>query len=216
MNRRSIILLVSLLVCSGNAIANESVALKKIELDQSPDTVRQGAHIAMQVCTLCHDLKYIKYSNLLQIGYSQEQVDALRGDRKMSDTIKASMAPAAQEHHFGMIPPDLSLMAKARKGGADYIYSLLTSYHAKEPGHIDNHAFPGLRMPDVLNYTVYTEPEERKQIEHKAQQVARFLEWAADPHADQRRQMGYYVMAYLLLLSFMLYLLKRKVWRNIH
>jgi len=213
---RSLTILLLLLPGAASFASSETVTLKKVELDRSQQTLQQGADAVFQVCMLCHELKFIKYSNLLQIGFSQQQIDELRGDHKMTDSLKATMQPSALQHHFGMIPPDLSLMAKARKGGPDYVYSLMTSYYAKDDGHVDNHVFPGLRMPDVMNYTVYTEGEERVAVEQQAQQVARFLEWAAGPHAAERRSMGYYVIAYLILLSAMLYLVKRRVWSNLH
>jgi len=113
---------------------------------------------------------------------------------------------------FGLIPPDLSLMARAREGGPHYIYSLLTSFHTTVAGGVDNSLFPGIKMPDILSYSTTETPQA---IKKTAREVALFLDWAADPHADERHTLGYYVLIYLVVLTLLLYLLKQRIWRRL-
>lgn len=205
------------IVLSSTAYASEgAVSLKSVELDRDNAILQQGAHTVFQVCMRCHSLKYIKYQQLTEIGFTQAQVDKLRGNRATNETLKKSMPDSAAQFHFGKLPPDLSLMGKARKGGPDYIYTLLTSFYETPEGDVDNHLFPGIRMPDILSYSVYDQPDERAELENKAQAVARFLEWTADPKAPLRRKMGLYVVGYFILISILLYIIKRRIWKPIH
>ena len=106
------------------------------------------------------------------------------------------------------------LLAKAREGGARYIYTLVTSYEKDAKGNVSNLLFPGLRMPDVLDYAS-ADLAQRAILQQQVRDAAVFLEWASDPHADERRHIGVYVLAYLALLTFLLYLIKRRVWARL-
>lgn len=177
--------------------------------------LQRGATIFINLCMLCHDMKYIQYQNLLALDFSQQQLDGLRRGRKLQSTLKSTMTINSAKALFGMQVPDLSLMAKARKGGSEYIYRLLSSYYNVPDGSIDNHIFPQIRMPDVLAYSVETDSKARAELDSQARDVAWFLEWAADPRASERRQLGVYVMIYLLVLTTLLYFLMKKVWRRL-
>ena len=115
---------------------------------------------------------------------------------------------------FGLVPPDQSLLAKARKGGANYIYALLTSYEKDAKGEVSNSLFPGLRMPDIMDYAS-ADAAQRATLQQQIRDAAVFLEWASDPRAAERRQIGIYVIAYLIVLTFLLYLIKRRVWARL-
>lgn len=187
----------------------------EVEFDRSTDSLKRGAVTFQNLCKLCHDMKYLRYQNLLEIGFSQQQVDKFRKDREMQESLKSSTTPEAAKLLFGIQPPDLSLMAKARKNGPSYIYNLLTGYHETAGGVIRNQILPDTSMPDVLAYSIETDVQAREQLEKTAREVAMFMEWVADPKADQRRRMGYWVIAYLVFLTFLLYLIKRRVWRRL-
>jgi len=193
----------------------EKSAAAEVIFDRSSDSLKRGAVTFVNLCMLCHEMKYLRYQNLLEVGFSHNEVDALRKDKNIQDPLQSSTAPEVAKLLFGMRPPELSLMAKARKNGPSYIYNLLTSYYETADGVIQNQVFPGISMPDVLSYSIETDPLVRERLEQKAREVAVFMEWAADPNANQRRNMGYYVMAYLFILTFLLYLMKRKVWRRL-
>jgi len=125
---------------------------------------------------------------------------------------------AARASNGGAYPPDLSLINSARHGGADYIRSLLIGYDGHNEGTLyGNRYFPGgrLAMPPPLNAgaVAYADGTPTT-VEQYATDVAHFLQWAADPHMVQRKNTGVVVIAFLALLSLLLYLAYRHVWRN--
>ena len=181
---------------------------------EDPAALQRGARTVVEVCTGCHDLKYIKYGDLLKIGIPKAEVDTMRGDKLMSDPLRAQMAPNDAMALFNTVPPDLSLMAHAREGGSAYIQELLTGFYNDPSGNLSNHAFPGIKMPDVLG-VAQADPAARQEINHKAADVAAFLEWTADPNAAARIRMGYGVLVYVFVLTILFYLLKKKTWRRL-
>lgn len=208
-----IALLVSL-VSSITAAASE-VALKSFSAENNSENLKHGAEVYINVCRLCHGLKYIKYSNLADVGFSQTEIDEIRGDTSASEKFKASMPDDIAETVFGAVPPDLSLMAKARKGGPAYIYSFVTGFYEKEGGGIDNHVFPSTKMPDALSYTVYTEGERKENIEQRARDISSFLNWTAEPFEQERHQLGYFVLGYLIFLTLLFWLVMKRVWSRL-
>jgi len=212
---RLVILLLSLVSVSTNASASADVELRDIYLEVNAQNLREGFYTYNNLCRLCHNLKYIKYSNLSDVGLSKHEIDVLRGTNGVSDTLAASMPPSVANQAFGKVPPDLSLMAKARKNGTHYIYTLLTSYYEKSEAVYDNHIFQGIRMPDIFEYSVTENPKDKELIDKRVQQVALFLEWAADPKRDERKSMGVFVIAYLMVLTLLLFFLKRRIWANL-
>jgi cytochrome c1 len=160
-------------------------------------------------------MKYIRYRDLLKLGYTAEEVEALRGERDVDSPLTSMMDDETANVSFGKVPPDLSLMALAREGGGRYIYSLITSYYVTANNDVDNHVFPGIKMPDVLGFSGTTDPAQRAELEKMVQDLAVFLEWAADPQAPDRRSLGVYVLIYLAVLTVLLYFLKRKIWRKL-
>jgi ubiquinol-cytochrome c reductase cytochrome c1 subunit len=179
----------------------------------APDfaAIQRGAHVAVEVCNGCHDLKYLKYKDLLAIGLPQSEVDAMRGSKSMGDPLKGQMQPNDALAAFNVVPPDLSLMAKAREGGSEYIYHLLTGFKTDASGATTNAVFPGIKMPDILGISL-ADANARKDIENKAKDVSAFLEWAADPQAEARQRMGVGVLIYVAVLTVLFYFLKNKIW----
>ena len=132
----------------------------------------------------------------------------------MSESLHSQMDASTELGMFGTVPPDLSLMAKAREGGAGYIYELVTGFYTDAKGQTANHAFPGVKMPDVF-MIAQADAAGKKDTEGKARDVAAFLEWASDPYAEARTRLGKYVIGYFVLLTGLLYLLKRKIWSTL-
>ncbi len=191
------------------------VELEEIKLDMSQSTLQAGAHTVIENCVQCHSLKYIKYRHFLDIGFTQEQIDEMRGEKDMNDRFERVMEMSMVKDMFGMVPPDLSLITKARAGGHNYLYSLLVGYQMDEEGNSDNKVFPGIKMPDVMSYSFSSTDEERAAVRAQAAEVSSFLSWAADPHAEQRETIGTYVVAYLIFLSFLYYALKKRIWARV-
>lgn len=208
--------------------------------------LQRGFQVFKEVCSGCHTLKYITFGNLEQAGgpgFSEAEAKALAtqyqkdviddtGDTKqiprtLADTLPAPFAneQAARAANGGALPPDLSVIAKARAGGANYVYSLLTGY--EEPpagfemraGMNYNPYFPGrqIAMPAPLtaDRVTYTDGTAAT-LEQEAHDVVTFLEWTAEPKMEARKRTGLTVMIYLVLLSVLLYWSKSRIWRNAH
>lgn len=194
-----------------HAVAQEGV---NIGLESPAGALKRGAEVVTRVCMGCHSLHYVKYRDLKKIGFNDTELDALRGGRGPDESLLSALTDDMAIELFGMIPPDQSLLAKAREGGAHYIHELLTSYEKDAAGNVNNRLFPGLRMPDVLDYAS-ADATQRPALQQQVRDAALFLEWASDPHADERRQIGVYVLIYLVVLTFLLYLIKRRVWAKL-
>lgn len=125
---------------------------------------------------------------------------------------------AARASNGGAYPPDLSVITSARHGGADYIRSLLIGYDGTSEGTLyHNRYFPGgkIAMPPPLaaGAVPYADGSPTT-VEQYATDVATFLQWSADPHMEERKRMGFVVLAFLVVLAGLLYLSYKQVWRN--
>ena len=188
--------------------------LETVKVGTDWQTMERGLDTFMANCNSCHSLKYIKYRNLVAAGMDKAKVDALRGDKPMGDAIMSQMSSEDAAQAFGVAPPDLSLMAQARDGGVNYVYSYLLGYYNGPEGS-GNHIYPVTKMPDILGISSATDPAQRAEIAEKARLITSFLSWAADPHAQERIHIGYYVLAYLVVLTTLLYLVKKRVWSKL-
>lgn len=205
-----------LLLCcfSAGAWANE-VPLEKISVATDATTVQRGADDLMNTCHSCHTLKYIRYRDLLAFGIAKEKVDGWRGDQPLDAPLTAQMSEADAMLSFGIAPPDLSLMVKARDGGPNYVYSYLLAYHNTPDGVLENSVYPPTKMPDALGISTATDAAQHAVIQGRARDIVSFLAWAADPHAAERIRLGYYVLAYLFVLTLLLYFLKNQIWARL-
>jgi len=200
---------------SGGVYASSEAALPDVKIDTSSAHLKNGAVAILNVCTLCHSVKYVKYRSLLEIGFSTAEVDTLRGEKPLDEPFLAKLQPESARKVFGMVPPDLSDAAKTRKNGAAYVYALLTSYHEDAQEHVDNKLFPGIKMPDPLGLSVELDPARKVKLDQRAKDIAAFLQWSADPRAAERESLGVWVLGYLAVLTFLLWLVKRRVWQRL-
>lgn len=233
-------------------------------------SLQRGYKVYAEVCSACHGMHLLSYRNLAQKGgpffdekypnpndspYAKAIAAAIEVPDIDPDTGDAVTRPATPADRFkspyaneaaaragngGALPPDLSLIAKARSGGAPYIYSLLTGYHTPPAGltvpngQYYNAYFTGdlasawkgpkdkvphggfLAMsfqltPERVSFDDGTAPT----TDQMAHDIATFLAWAAEPHAEERKETGLGVMAYLILFAGLTYLSYRRIWRNI-
>ncbi len=146
---------------------------------------------------------------------------------KPSDRFKAPFAneQAARFANNGALPPDLSLIVKAREGGPDYVYAILTGFTAPPAGFTMNQgmnydlAFAGhqIAMPPPLSEGVVTYTDGTKAtVPQMAHDVVTFLSWAANPELEARHRIGVKTMIFLVVLTGLLYAVKRKVWADVH
>lgn len=209
--------LLPMLLCmfSSLAVASSEVELDHEKIPTDRASVLRGAEQTVTVCGACHGLKYIQYRNLVELGVAKETVDAWRGDNALNTSLKPQMPADAAQAAFGVVPPDLSLMTLAREGGVHYMYSYLMGYKANEKGEIENSIFTVTKMPDILGIAAATDATQRAEISAKAKDITAFLNWAADPHAEDRKTLGMYVMIYLFIMSILLFLWKKQIWRKV-
>ena len=203
-------------------------------------SAQRGFQVYREVCAACHSLKYIAFRNLADLGFSEEQVKAVAaeyfifdGPDDFGDMFERAGRPfdyipgpfandnAARAANNGALPPDLSLIIKARPNGANYVYSLLTGYedgHDVAPGMNYNAYFPGneiaMGQPLFEDHVFYTDGTAAS-IDQMSQDVVMFLSWASEPTLEARHEAGYKVIFFLLALTFLLYLSFQKVWADI-
>jgi ubiquinol-cytochrome c reductase cytochrome c1 subunit len=218
--------------------------------------LQRGFQVYKEVCASCHGLNYVAFRNLSELGYGEEEVKAIANqwvievpavDPKTGEATTRKALPAdrfpnpypnevaARAANNNAMPPDLSLITKARHGGAPYVASLLTGYRDpatykdKEgkalpaevrPGqglHF-NPYFPNLNiaMPPPIQadgqvtYADGTNPT-REQI---ATDVAAFLAWTAEPRLENRRAAGLATIIFLLLATILAYMAYQNIWHG--
>ena len=207
--------------------------------------LQRGLQVYTQVCATCHSLSLVAYRNLEALGYGEEEIKAYaanyevqdgpndEGEMFTRDAIPSDrfVQPfpnenAARASNNGAYPPDLSLIVKARKNGANYLYGLLIGYEeAPENFNLgegmayNKHFAAGgnqIAMPqplygDDVEYADGTEAS----LEQEARDVTAFLAWAAEPELEQRKAMGIKVLIFLFVLFVMTVAVKKAVWRNV-
>ena len=217
--------------------------------------LQRGYQVYKDVCAACHSLEYIAFRNLAEEGgpsLTPAQVSALAsaykvpsGPNEQGQTVDANgqtlMRPAvasdripgpfpneqaARAANNGALPPDLSLIVKARLGGPDYVYSILTGYGQQAPagvtvgaGRFYNPYFRGgqIAMPPPLSADSVTYADgTMATVEQEAHDVVTFLSWAADPKMEERKHTGFNVMVFLLVLASLLYFTYQRLWYGEH
>jgi ubiquinol-cytochrome c reductase cytochrome c1 subunit len=206
--------------------------------------LQRGFQVYKEVCATCHSLKLVAYRNLQDLGFSEDEVKAVAAGYEVAadpndqgEVVQRPAIPAdrfvppfpndqaARAANGGALPPDLSLMAKARPHGEDYLFAMLTGFEdppaevTVPDGMYYNKYFPGhlIGMPPVLNDGAVTYADNTPATaERMAKDVATFLTWAAEPKLEARKQMGVKVILFLLVFTGMMYAVKRKVWADAH
>ena len=207
-------------------------------------SAQRGFQVYSQVCAACHGMRLLSYRNLRELGLSEAQVAAIASQVQIqdgpndegqmferpgrpSDRFRSPFPnpQAARAANNGALPPDLSVIAKARAAGADYIYALMTGYTEPPPGvtvaegmHY-NAYFPGhqIAMAKPLNEgQVEFADQTPATVENMSRDVATFLQWAAEPELEERRSMGIKIIVFLTILAGLAYALKRKIWAKAH
>jgi ubiquinol-cytochrome c reductase cytochrome c1 subunit len=207
-------------------------------------SAQRGFQVYKEVCSACHSMGQLSYRNLLELGLTEEQVRAIAADvmvmdgpndngemferpGRVSDRFRRPFAndQAARAANNGALPPDLSVIVKAREGGADYIHALLTGYSDPPAGVtlMDgmsyNKYFPGhqIAMAPPLNEGQVTFADgTNASVDQMATDVSTFLAWASEPELETRRQMGVRIILFLAILGCLTYAVKRRVWANVH
>lgn len=205
--------------------------------------VQRGFQVYKNVCSSCHAMDYVAYRHLQHVGFSEAEVKAIAAEYLVEDGPNDDgemferagrpsdnfVAPypnkkAAMAANGGAYPPNLSLIVKARKDGANYLYSLLTGYEETPEGleipegKYYNPYYPGgvIAMPpqlsdDLVEYQDGTEAT----MDQLAKDLTVFLQWTAEGEMERRKSMGIKVMLYLLGFTILFKLAKDRVWRDV-
>ena len=210
--------------------------------------LQRGYKVYKEVCAACHGLKFVAFRNLADLGYTENEVKALAAEWQVPgidpDTGEATMRPGLPTDHFpepypnavaaaaannNAIPPDLSLITKARNDGTNYVASLLSGYAepdpevvaefpeaAPGPGLYHNPYFKNLNLamapPITTAGQVTFDDGTEATIEQMSVDVAAFLTWTAEPTMVKRKQTGWAVLVFLLFATVLAYLSKRQIW----
>ena len=208
--------------------------------------LQRGYQVYSEVCAGCHSMKYVSYRNLFEPGgpeFSEEQAKAIATSFEVTDgpnndgemfvrpaklsdkfVMPFENVKAAQAANGGAYPPDMSVLAKARSGGVDYIYSVLLGYEdppsgvTLDDGVYYNKYMYGNKikmsqplMDDAVEYSDGTKATE----EQMAKDVTTFLMWAAEPHLESRHKIGFKAILYLIILTILVYFSMKKIWSRI-
>jgi ubiquinol-cytochrome c reductase cytochrome c1 subunit len=207
-------------------------------------SAQRGFLVYQQVCSSCHSMKQMYYRNLAGIGIPEDMIKNIAASVQVPGGVNDDGQPfdrpglpsdhfrspfpndkAARAANGGALPPDQSVLEKARENGPNYIYALLTGYGNPPPGMkmgagmYYNKYFPGnqIGMPqpltdDRVTYTDGVKPT----LDQEAHDVVTFLAFTANPELEQRHAMGVRVVLFLAFLTCLTYGVKRKIWANVH
>jgi ubiquinol-cytochrome c reductase cytochrome c1 subunit len=231
--------------------------------------LQRGYKVYREVCSACHSMSLVSFRNLGDKGgpfynekyknsndnpwvkaiakdYEVADIDSETGDAIKRPATSADRfpspfpnEPAARASNGGALPPDMSLLAKAREGGPDYIHAIVTGYKDAPKGlkvgtgqHYNpymagdltsawsgnhEHVPPGgfiAMAPPLKDGLVSFDDGTKSTLDQQARDVSAFLMWAAEPKLEERKKMGFAVILYLLMFSGLLYASYRKVWKN--
>ncbi|GKT12473.1 MAG: ubiquinol-cytochrome c reductase cytochrome c1 subunit [Thiomicrorhabdus sp.] len=178
------------------------------------DSLKRGAVLFSNYCMACHSIKFMRYNRIARnLGWSDEEVisDMAHGLNTVTENVHTRMLPGVAMEVLGTEPPDLSLMARLK--GDDYIYTFLRAYHQDDSGEWDNTILKGTAMPNVLEgIQRHATPDDYAE---SARDITNFLAYVGEPSKLDRLDLGWKVIAFLLVLLLLTYLLKREYWRDI-
>jgi len=209
-------------------------------------SLQRGYQVYTEVCAACHSMKYLSYRNLSEAGgpeFSVEQAKIIASQFELTDgpnsdgemfTRVARLSDnfvgpyeniqAATAANGGAYPPDMSVLVKARKGGADYIYSLLLGYEEAPEGiSLDDGVYYNkymagnkIKMSNPLSEGIVTYIDGTEATEDQmARDVTSFLAWAAEPHLEARHKIGFRAIIYLIIMTVLVYFSMKKLWSRI-
>ena len=208
--------------------------------------LQRGYQVYTEVCSSCHSMKYMSYRNLAEKGgpeFTEDQAKAIAASFEVIDGPNADgemftrpgklsdkfVMPyenikAAQAANGGAYPPDMSVLIKARGGGANYIYSLLQGYDDPPAGvlldegvYYNKYMYGNkIKMANPLSYGLveYADGTDAT-VEQMSKDITTFLMWTAEPHLESRHQMGFKAIVYLIILTILVYFSMKRIWSRV-
>jgi len=233
-------LLLSLLMVPALVFASGA----ELRLDRAPDrsndmsALQNGAKVFVNYCLNCHSASYMRYNRLKDIGLTDEQVKSnlMFTADKVGELMKVSMRRDDAKVWFGVPPPDLTVIARARASefgsGADWLYTYLRTFYRDDarPTGWNNVVFENVGMPHVLwelqgeqvlgedHRLKLAKPGKLKSEEYDAlvADLVGFLRYMGEPISEFRKSLGVAVLIGLAVLFVFSYALKREYWKDIH
>ncbi|HCJ51977.1 MAG: cytochrome c1 [Gallionellales bacterium CG_4_10_14_3_um_filter_54_96] len=223
------------------AIANTEIHLDKfpVTLEKDNASLQRGAKLFTDKCLACHSATYMRYSRLHDIGMNDAQVKkeiAVPEDGQIYSKMQSAMDANSAKLAYGVVPPDLSVIARAR--GADWLYTYLRTFYvdASRASGWNNTTFPNVGMPFVMSdlqgeQVLEVEKHEGHEVKKLVMKtpgsmtpaqydsamvdLTNYLVFMGDPGEKNRHQYGYIVLGFLLLLLALVYALKQEIWKDI-
>lgn len=209
-------------------------------------SLQRGAKLFVNYCMGCHSLEHQRYNRMARdIGLTDEQVkeNLIFTGAKVGDTMKNAMNKSEAKGWFGVVPPDLTLIARSR--GVDYLYTYLLTFYEdpSRPFGVNNAAFPNAGMPHVLwelqgmQKPVYEKHKNAEghevetltgfelvqpgsmnppQFKESMADLVNFLSYVGEPIKLERQRIGVWVILFLALAFVVFYLLKKEYWKDVH
>ena len=209
-------------------------------------SLQRGYQVYTEVCASCHSMKYLSYRNLYEKGgpeFSEDQAKAIAASFEVTDGPNSDgemftrpgklsdkfVMPYANDEEAklsngGAYPPDMSVLLKARAGGADYIYSVLLGYEDPPEGmKLDDGVYYNkymygnkIKMPQQLYEDLVTYSDGTPATpEQMAKDVTTFMAWTAEPKLEERHKFGFRAIIYLIILTILVYFSMKKIWSRI-
>ena len=229
---------------SGNNLPKHNWSFKGLTGTFDKSAVQRGFKVYREVCSGCHSMSLLYYRDLIDIGFSDEEVKTIAAEYTVIDgpNEEGEMfeRPARPSDRFvppfsneqearlsnnGSYPPDLSVITKAKKRGPDYIFNLLLGY--TEPP-VDYELGEGMyynkwkeghqismAQPLDEGYVDYDDGTENT-LPQLAEDITTFLVWSAEPELEARKKLGIKVILFFIVLGSIVFIVKNRLWREIH
>lgn len=226
--------------------AGSGVALEKSKIDPgNVNSLQRGARNFMNYCSGCHSAKYVRYKTIgqdLELSEIQLIDNLMFNAEKTFETINVSMRADDASRWFGVVPPDMSLIARSK--GSDYVYNFLKGFYveADSPTGVNNLFLAGTSMPHVLwqmqgfqkavfsehddgdgNFTTIFDGFEpissgsmdADDYDEFVRDTSNFLAYIAEPIRSDRRKLGVWVIMYLIFFLIIASMLKKQIWKDV-
>jgi len=242
MKRFLLIASVALLIpCFAHSAANIVVDKAPINMDDK-ESLQRGAKSFVEYCLTCHGAEFMRYNRHRDLGMSESEIfdRLIHTGQKVGELMESSMRKKEAETWFGVAPPDLSVIARAR--GADWLYTYLRAFYrdSSTVSGWNNLVFDKVAMPHVLHQLQGQQilstnnPKIEKASITKQLEIAvpgimtesefnnfvidlvNYMVYLGEPHAAHRKELGGMVILFLFVLLGLAYLLKKEYWRDIH
>lgn len=230
----------------GFAAGGEGASLMKAHTNPSDvDSLQRGAKLFVNYCVGCHSAEYMRFSRVAQdLNLPEDLVEQylIFTGGMIGDTMESAMDPEDGERWFGVVPPDLTLVARRRS--ADWVYTYLNSFYRDDsrPVGVNNVVFPDVGMPHVL-WQLQGMPEPKledadadgskqhvvgvqvpegagtmtpREYQQATRDLTNFMAYMAEPVKAYRQELGVKVILFLLVFLAVAWLLKKEYWKDVH